>query len=62
VIELWTKKTKFGHEDVHAHILGTTIGLATQPIQDMGVDSARDLWYDFIHESRGVNLLGENLK
>lgn len=36
-----TKKIMFKHEDVHVHRLGTTVGLATQPVRDVGVDSAQ---------------------
>jgi len=29
------RKTTFGHEEVHFHELGATIGLATQSVQEM---------------------------
>ena len=34
------KKTKFMHEVLHAHGLGMMVGLATQSVQYVGVDSA----------------------
>jgi hypothetical protein len=36
VMEMRQKKTKFGHEEVHSHELGVTVGLATQSVQGMG--------------------------
>jgi hypothetical protein len=30
-----TKKTKFMHEEVHSHELGTTVGLATRSVKGM---------------------------
>jgi hypothetical protein len=31
-----TKNTKFWHEELHSHDLDTTLGLATQSVQDIG--------------------------
>ena len=36
-----TKKTKFGHEELHFHGLGMMVELATQSVQGMGDISVR---------------------
>jgi hypothetical protein len=36
VTKMQTKRTMFGHEEVHSHDLGMTIGLTTQSVQGMG--------------------------